>query len=72
LTTTGAEEIMIIGDFRNYVILDKVGMNVELIPHLVGGTANYPTGQRGLYCYWRNSAKVATANAFRVLKVATT
>lgn len=72
LTTTGDENIAIIGDFRNYVILDKIGMNVELIPHLFGTARNFPNGTRGLYCYWRNSAKVATANAFRVLKVNST
>jgi len=32
-------------------------------------TNNQPTGQRGLYCYWRNGAKVADAAAFRTLKL---
>jgi HK97 family phage major capsid protein len=54
------------GDFSRFVIVDRVGLSVELIQHLVG-TNHRPTGQRGLYAYWRNSAKVVDANAFRAL-----
>jgi HK97 family phage major capsid protein len=62
-----AKEILI-GDFSRFVIIDRVGMNVELIPHIFGAAqGNLPTGQRGLYAYWRNGAKVVDANAFRLL-----
>lgn len=64
--TTGSL-IAILGDFRYYVIIDRIGLTVELLPHLVG-TNRRPTGQRGLYSYWRNSAGVISPNAFRVLK----
>jgi HK97 family phage major capsid protein len=64
--TTGSL-IGILGDFRYYVIVDRIGLTVELLPHLVG-TNRRPTGQRGLYAYWRNSAGVISPNAFRVLK----
>jgi HK97 family phage major capsid protein len=52
--TTGSL-IAILGDFRHFVIVDRIGMTIELIPHLVG-TNRRPTGQRGLYAYWRNSS----------------
>jgi hypothetical protein len=32
-----------------------------------GGTSNYPTGQRGIYALWRNSALCLVPNAFRML-----
>ena len=64
-TTAASSTIAIFGDFSRYVIVDRVGMSVELIPHLFGTASNYPTGQRGLYAYWRNSAEVVDANAFR-------
>ena len=67
--TTG-QKVAVLGDFSRYVIVDRIGLQVELIPHLFGTTANYPTGQRGLYAYWRNSAEVVDANAFRVLRLA--
>ena len=65
LTTT--TKIMIVGDFRYFVIVDRVGMNIEVVPTLFGTANNYPTGQRGLYAYWRNSSDVLSAAAFRVL-----
>jgi HK97 family phage major capsid protein len=66
-TIVNATKILLLGDFRYYIVVDRVGMNVELVPHLFGATARYPTGQRGLYAYWRNSAKVLSASAFRAL-----
>jgi HK97 family phage major capsid protein len=59
-------KFLLYGDFSRFVIVDRVGLNVELIQHLVG-TNHRPTGQRGLYAYWRNSSKVVDANAFRAL-----
>jgi HK97 family phage major capsid protein len=63
--TTG-QKILVIGDFRYFVIVDRVGMNVEFIQNLVGANQR-PTGQRGLYCYWRNSSDVLSTAAFQVL-----
>jgi HK97 family phage major capsid protein len=68
LTTT--TDLMVVGDFSNgYLIVDRIGMEVELIPHLFGATNRFPTGQRGLWAFWRNSAKVLDPNRFRFLQV---
>ena len=64
--TTGSE-IIVMGDFRYFVIVDRVGMSADLVPHLVG-TNHRPTGQRGLYYFWRNGSKVVNAAAFRTLQ----
>jgi HK97 family phage major capsid protein len=64
--TTGAANILVVGDFRNYVIFDRIGSRVEFIPHLMGA-AYRPTGQRGLYFWWRVGAKTVNANGFRLL-----
>ncbi len=66
LTTGGS--ILTIGDFNHFLIVDRVGMSIELIPHLFGTANNRPTGQRGLYAYWRNSSQVLAWQAFRTLK----
>lgn len=65
-----AEEklIAILGDFNYYLIAERLGMTVELVPHLFGENQR-PTGQRGLFAVWRNGAKVLSKKAFRVLKV---
>lgn len=64
--TTGSL-IATLGDWRYFCIVDRIGLNVDLIPHLFGASGR-PTGQRGLYAYWRVGSKVLDANAFRVLK----
>jgi HK97 family phage major capsid protein len=67
-STTGTK-LIIAGDFSNYRIVDRIGMQAELIPHLFGAASRYPTGQRGLYAYWRTGAGVVVQNAFRYLEV---
>jgi HK97 family phage major capsid protein len=67
--TTTATKLIIGGDFSNYKIVDRIGMQVELIPHLFGATSRFPMGQRGLYAYWRTGAGVTVPNAFRYLEV---
>ena len=66
--TSGAS-ILTKGDFTQFLIVDRVGLDVELIPHLFGGSNRFPTGQRALYAYWRNTSKVLTNKAFVTLKV---
>jgi HK97 family phage major capsid protein len=66
-TVVNATKIMLLGDFSYFKIIDRVGMTVELIPHLFGATNRYPVGQRGFYAYWRNGSKVIDAAAFRAL-----
>lgn len=67
---TAANYLLVYGDFMNYVIADRVGMQVEFIPHLMGNT-NRPTGQRGWYAYYRVGADSVLDGAFRMLNVAT-
>jgi HK97 family phage major capsid protein len=65
--TTGAANILVVGDFRNYVIFDRVGSRVELVPHLFATNANRPSGQRALLFWWRVGGKTVNTNAFRLL-----
>jgi len=51
------------------LIADRIGGTIELIPHLFGATNRFPTGQRGLYYYWRTGSDVLVQNAFRYLEV---
>ncbi|MEV0691782.1 phage major capsid protein [Streptomyces sp. NPDC050388] len=66
----GNNRILILGDFENYVIADRIGMTVEFIPHLVGANRR-PTGQRGWYAWYRVGADSVNDAAFRMLNVAT-
>ena len=71
-SATEDNHVLAFGDFSNYVIADRVGMSIEFIPHLFGGTSQRPTGQRGWYAYYRVGANVVDTGAFKVLNVATT
>lgn len=63
--TTG-NKVLILGDFSQFLIVDRIGMTVELIPHLLGSNRR-PTGQRGVYAVWMNNSKVLVPGAFEVL-----
>lgn len=68
---TSGTNILVLGDFSQFLILDRIGMNVELIPQIFdAGNSNRPTGQRGVYAIWMNSAKRLVDDAFRVLQTA--
>ena len=60
--------LAILGDFKKFLIVDRIGMSVELIPHLFHTSNNRPSGQRGMYAVWRNGSKVLDPNAFRLVK----
>jgi len=68
-TPAQGHDVLIYGDFQNYVIADRVGMTVEFIPHLFGSTNRFPTGQRGWYAYYRVGADSVNDGAFRMLQL---
>jgi HK97 family phage major capsid protein len=62
--------LMIFGDFKQFMIVDRIGMNVEMVPHVFDASnGNRPTGKRGVYAVWMNNSKVLIPNAFRRLSV---
>lgn len=66
LTTGG--KIAVFGDFSSgFVIVDRIGLNIEIAPLLFGGSNRFPTGQRGLFAWWRNTSKVVDPSAFEIL-----
>ena len=44
----------------------RPGMNVEFVPHLFTTGSNRPSGQRGLYAWWRVGADSVNDLAFRL------
>lgn len=62
------DPILVFGDFNQFLIVDRIGLSIELIPHLFGA-AHRPTGQRGVFAYWRNTSQVLVPEAFAILVV---
>jgi len=53
-------------DPRNYVILDRVGMSIRVIPDMLNGaTPSFPTGEIGIYAFWRGTARVLNVDGGR-------
>jgi HK97 family phage major capsid protein len=65
--TTGSN-ILLAGDFSEYLIYDRIGTTLVYDP-VVLGSNRIPSGQAGFFAFWRVGADVTNANAFRVLKL---
>ncbi|MGH3936618.1 MAG: phage major capsid protein, partial [Pseudonocardiaceae bacterium] len=75
LLTPAATEnnyVLLYGDFGQFVIVDRIGTSLELVPHLFHTGNNRPSGQRGALLWFRTGSDVVVLNAFRMLDVPTT
>jgi HK97 family phage major capsid protein len=67
-TNVTGDKVLLMGDFgHGFLIVDRVGMNVELVPTVFGAAqGQFPTGTRGYFAWWRNNSTVLILNAFRL------
>ena len=65
--TTSGNHIAVLGDFSQYIVYDRLGVNVEFIQNVVDGDG-LPVGKRGLVAYKRFGGDVSDVDAFRLLK----
>ena len=49
--TTGAANILVVGELSSFVIAQRAAMSIELVSHLVDATNNRPPGQRGWFAW---------------------
>src|SRR5690606_30701012 len=71
VSSTTDSNLLVVGDFRNYVIARRGGMTVEFVPHLFGNS-HRPTGQRGWFAHARIGGDVVNDVAFRLLQLTRT
>lgn len=72
VSTTAPTGLAAVGDFSNFVLARKGGMEVELVPQLfqqvtAGTGPAVPTGQRGLFAHARIGANSVNDLGFRLL-----
>lgn len=65
---TGASNILVVGDFSNFLVAQRAGMSLEFIPNLFGTTNGRPTGQRGWFAYARHGFDSVNDLGFRLLQ----
>ncbi len=68
-SSTGAANLLVVGDFRNYLFVQRAGMAMEYVPHTFG-TSNpgRPTGERGWFSWARNGGDSINDLGFRLLQ----
>lgn len=63
---------LLFGDYaQGYYIVDRVGLNIELVPTLFHTGNNRPSGQRGFHAFWRTGGEVVNASAIVMLSIPT-
>ena len=68
--TTSDAVISALVNPSSFYVIERAGMTVEVIPHVFdGANPSMPLGRRGIYAWWRNTAKPADVNAGRRLTV---
>lgn len=70
-SATADNHVLLLGDFSNYVIADRIGGSVEFIPHVFNTNANLPSFTRGWAYFWRVGADSVNDDGFALLNVAT-
>ena len=65
--TTSGNILAVLGDFKQYIVYDRLGVNVEFIQNVVDGDG-LPVGKRGLVAYKRVGGNTSDVDAFRLLK----
>lgn len=71
--TTTIDNLLVFGEFSNFVIVDKPGStSIEFIPHMFNTSNNLPDGRRAWYMHFRNGSDSVNDLAFRLLQDKTT
>lgn len=71
--TTTVDNLLVFGDFSNFLIVDKPGSaSVTFIPTLFNTSNNLPDGRSGWYLHWRSGSDSTNDAAFRLLQDKTT
>jgi HK97 family phage major capsid protein len=65
--TTGTESVLVVGDFSNFVFVQRAGMTLELVPTIFDQATARPVGMRGWYAMARHGAGLSNANGLRLL-----
>lgn len=67
---TSAGNLLIVGDWSNYLIAQRAGMSIELVPHVfdTSGSVSLPNGSRAWFAWARVGADSINDNGFRLLQ----
>jgi hypothetical protein len=61
-TTTALDSEIAFFDGGEYLVVDKVGAQIEFVPNLFDTSTGRPTGERGFLMHWRDGGKITDAS----------
>jgi HK97 family phage major capsid protein len=67
VTSASDVSLLIVGDWRHFLIARRVGATVEQVQHVIDTTTGTPTGQRALLMWARVGSDSIVDGAFRIL-----
>lgn len=68
---TGSQNLLVVGDWRNFLVAQRAGMSIELVPHVLDTTTGTPIGQRAWWAWARFGSDSINDLGFRLLQNAT-
>lgn len=69
IVSGSSDDVIILGDFNQYVIADRIGMSILYNPLVVSTSNNRPTFEVGYAAFWRVGARAHIPDAFRMLRL---
>jgi HK97 family phage major capsid protein len=66
--TASTDNILVLGDFSQFVIVDALGSQLRYVPTVIG-TNRRPTGEVGWISFFRTGSDCTDTSAFRLLQV---
>ena len=68
IVSGSTDNVLVLGDFRNFVIVDNVASHMVVNP-LVLGSNRRPTGEQAWVYFWRTGSDCVNASQFRMLRL---
>ncbi len=67
VTSASDVSLVVVGDWRNFLIANRVGATVETVQHILDTTSGLPTGERATVMWRRIGSDSINDNGFRLL-----
>lgn len=67
--TASNDDLLVLGDFSAFQIVDTIGMEVLFNPIVIKGSAFRPSGEISWTCFWNVGSDVTNVDAFRLLRI---
>ncbi len=68
IVSGSTDDVIVLGDFSQYLIVDRLGMELQYNPMVLGSNRR-PTGEVAFVAFWRTGANTFNSGAFKTLRL---